>query len=203
MWNHVVDRHWLLWAPVCKCPCFLTMFSVSRFILLRSFDLMIFCLSASSSTITNVCSMTSAWMLKRRTWLQSTSACSGSLTAADPSFTSSLLSEVFGDFDHKHHGVFGLVAEGFPDDVDGVLVGDFVQGDSVHRQQLKPSLRTREVKWKRSEKPILHLLYQQGVLWWNNAVKLISLRFNLQRHLLLLDKGYIFGYNLKKTSHLF
>lgn len=49
--------------------------------------------------------------------------------------------KVFGDFDHKQHGVFGLVAEGFSDDVDGVQVGDSVQRDSVHRHQLKSSLR--------------------------------------------------------------
>lgn len=49
--------------------------------------------------------------------------------------------KVFGDFDHKQHGVFGLVAEGFSDDVDGVQVSDSVQRDSVHRHQLKSSLR--------------------------------------------------------------
>lgn len=45
--------------------------------------------------------------------------------------------------DHQHHGVFGLVAEGFPDDVDSVLMGDSLQGDTVHRHQLKPSLWTQ------------------------------------------------------------
>lgn len=51
---------------------------------------------------------------------------------------------VFGDFDHKHHGVFGLVAEGFSDDVHSVMMGHALQGDSVHRHQLKSSLGTAE-----------------------------------------------------------
>lgn len=56
---------------------------------------------------------------------------------------------MFGNFDHEHHGVFGLVAEGFADDVDGVLVGDALQGQPVHGHQLKPSLgRGREREWR-------------------------------------------------------
>lgn len=50
--------------------------------------------------------------------------------------------QVFGDFDHEHHGVFGLVAEGSADDVHGVLVSDPLQGDSIHGHQLESSLRT-------------------------------------------------------------
>lgn len=49
---------------------------------------------------------------------------------------------VLGDFDHEHHGVSGLVAEGFPDDVHGVLVSDSLQGDFIHGHQLESSLRT-------------------------------------------------------------
>lgn len=58
------------------------------------------------------------------------------------------VSKVPGDFDHEHHGVFGLVAEGFSDDVDGVLVCNSVKGDPVHRCQLKASLRTQEGKYE-------------------------------------------------------
>lgn len=50
--------------------------------------------------------------------------------------------QAFGDFDHEHHGVFGLVAEGFSYDVHSVLVSDSLQGDSIHRHQLKSSLGT-------------------------------------------------------------
>lgn len=64
------------------------------------------------------------------------------------SHVSSLPSKVLGDFDHEHHGVFGLVAEGFSDDVNSVLVCDSVKGDPVHRRQLKASLRTQEGKYK-------------------------------------------------------
>lgn len=66
----------------------------------------------------------------------------------------------FGNFDHKHHGVFGLIAEGFSDDVDSMLMGYALQGKSVHRHQLKPSLGTREGKFKsnRVSTGYLHVL---------------------------------------------
>lgn len=47
----------------------------------------------------------------------------------------------FRNFEHKHHGVFGLVAESLPDDVDSLLVGYSLEGNVVHRNQLKSSLR--------------------------------------------------------------
>ncbi|KAK0137714.1 hypothetical protein N1851_026080 [Merluccius polli] len=51
--------------------------------------------------------------------------------------------EALGHLDDEHHGVSGLVAEGSADDVHSVLVGDPLQGDPVHRHQLKPSLEGR------------------------------------------------------------
>lgn len=58
--------------------------------------------------------------------------------------TSCLLLKFFRDFDHKHHGVFGLVAEGFPDSINGVLVSHSLQGNAVNRDQLKSSLKSQE-----------------------------------------------------------
>lgn len=66
--------------------------------------------------------------------LRAASGCSGWL------LWGSVCWEVFGDFDHEYHGVFGLVAEGVSYDVHSVLVSDSLQGDSIHRHQLKSSL---------------------------------------------------------------
>ena len=51
-----------------------------------------------------------------------------------------------GHLHDEQHGVLGLVAEGSADDVHGVLVGDPLQGDPVHRHQLKASLEGRAGK---------------------------------------------------------
>lgn len=85
------------------------------------------------------------------------------------------LQDVFGDFDHKHHGVFGLVAEGFSDDVDGVLMGHALKRNCVHGHQLESSLRTRG---GRSENKYLGYIFQSASFIKHANVDLLKLKRN-------------------------